>query len=131
VVGAAHDGWRGLAGGVLQASVRAMRKAGAGEISAWLGPAIGPMAFEVGQDVFDSFALALPGVDIGFAFRRHPEQASKYLADMFALARLMLEREGVTGIAGGIHCTATERDRFYSYRRDGVTGRQASLIWLK
>ncbi|WP_312549214.1 peptidoglycan editing factor PgeF [Massilia sp.] len=131
VVGAAYDGWRGLAGGVLQASVRAMRRAGAGEISAWLGPAIGPMAFEVGQDVFDSFALALPGVDIGFAFRRHPEQASKYLADMFALARLMLEREGVTGIAGGIHCTATERDRFYSYRRDGVTGRQASLIWLK
>lgn len=131
VVGAAHAGWRGLAGGVLRETVRAMRAAGAGEITAWMGPAIGPMAFEVGRDVFDSFAQALPGVDIGFAFRRHPDHASKYLADMFALARLMLERDGVTSIAGGIHCTATERDRFYSYRRDGVTGRQASLIWLK
>ena len=131
VIGAAHAGWRGLAGGVLQETVRAMRAAGAGEITAWMGPAIGPMAFEVGPDVFDSFALALPGVDIGFAFRRHPEHGSKYLADIFALARLVLERSGVSGIAGGIHCTATERDRFYSYRRDGVTGRQASLIWLK
>lgn len=131
VVGAAHAGWRGLAGGVLRETVRAMRAAGAGEITAWMGPAIGPLAFEVGQDVFDSFAAALPGVDIGFAFRRHPDHASKYLADMFALARLMLERDGVSSIAGGIHCTATERDRFYSYRRDGVTGRQASLIWLK
>ena len=131
VVGAAHAGWRGLAGGVLRETVRAMRAAGAGEVTAWMGPAIGPLAFEVGQDVFDSFAAALPGVDIGFAFRRHPGHASKYLADMFALARLMLERDGVSSIAGGIHCTATERDRFYSYRRDGVTGRQASLIWLK
>ena len=131
VVGAAHAGWRGLAGGVLRETVRAMRAAGAGEITAWMGPAIGPLAFEVGQDVFDSFAAALPGVDIGFALRRHPGHASKYLADMFALARLMLERDGVGSIAGGIHCTATERDRFYSYRRDGVTGRQASLIWLK
>jgi YfiH family protein len=131
VVGAAHAGWRGLAGGVLQETVRAMRAAGAGEITAWMGPAIGPLAFEVGRDVFDSFAGALPGVDIGFAFRRHPEDASKYLADMCALARLVLERMDVTSIAGGIHCTATERDRFYSYRRDGVTGRQASLIWLK
>ena len=131
VVGAAHAGWRGLAGGVLGATLGAMRAAGAGEITAWMGPAIGPLAFEVGQDVFDSFAVALPGVDIGFAFRRQPELGGKYLADMFALARLMLERDGVRSIAGGIHCTATERDRFYSYRRDGVTGRQASLIWLK
>jgi len=131
VVGAAHAGWRGLAGGVLGETLKAMRAAGAGEITAWMGPAIGPLAFEVGQDVFDSFAAALPGVDIGFAFRRQPELGGKYLADIFALARLMLERDGVISIAGGIHCTATERDRFYSYRRDGVTGRQASLIWLK
>jgi len=131
VVGAAHAGWRGLAGGVLGATLDAMRAAGAGEITAWMGPAIGPQAFEVGQDVFERFAAALPGVDIGFALRRHPDAANKYLADMFALARLMLERDGVRSIAGGIHCTATERDRFYSYRRDGVTGRQASLIWLK
>lgn len=131
VVGAAHAGWRGLAGGVLGQTLAAMRAAGAGEITAWMGPAIGPTAFEVGQDVFDSFARALPGHDVGFAFVRRPERGSKYTADMFALARLMLDRDGVTSVAGGLHCTAVERDRFYSYRRDGVTGRQASLIWLK
>ena len=131
VVGAAHAGWRGLAGGVLRQTLAAMRAAGAGEITAWMGPAIGPTAFEVGQDVFDSFARALPGHDVGFAFVRRPERGGKYTADMFALARLMLEQDGVTSIAGGLHCTAVERDRFYSYRRDGVTGRQASLIWLK
>ena len=131
VVGAAHAGWRGLAGGVLGQTLAAMRGAGAGDITAWMGPAIGPTAFEVGQDVFDSFAQALPRHDIGFAFVRHPERGGKYTADMFALARLMLEADGVTSVAGGLHCTAAERDRFYSYRRDGVTGRQASLIWLK
>ncbi|MGX4640262.1 peptidoglycan editing factor PgeF [Massilia sp. SYSU DXS3249] len=131
VVGAAHAGWRGLAGGVLGQTIAAMRAAGAGGITAWMGPAIGPTAFEVGQDVFDSFAAALPGHDVGFAFVRHPERGGKYTADMFALARLMLEEDGITSVAGGLHCTAVERDRFYSYRRDGVTGRQASLIWLK
>lgn len=131
VVGAAHAGWRGLAGGVLGQTVAAMRAQGAGEITAWMGPAIGPQAFEVGQDVFDSFAQALPGIDVGFAFTARPEQPGKYLADMFGLARRMLARDGVTSVAGGTHCTATEVDRFYSYRRDGVTGRQASLIWLK
>jgi YfiH family protein len=131
VVGAAHAGWRGLAGGVLGQTVAAMRAAGAGDITAWMGPAIGPRAFEVGQDVFDSFASALPGVDVGFAFAARPGTEGKYLADMFALARLMLARAGVASVAGGTHCTALEPDRFYSYRRDGVTGRQASLIWLK
>jgi YfiH family protein len=129
VVGAAHAGWRGLAGGVLGQTVAAMRKQGADEITAWMGPAIGPRAFEVGQDVFDSFAAALPGLDVGFAFAARPGYPGKYLADMFALARLMLARDGVTSVWGGTHCTATETDRFYSYRRDGVTGRQASLIW--
>ncbi|QOL49092.1 peptidoglycan editing factor PgeF [Massilia litorea] len=131
VVGAAHAGWRGLAGGVLGQTVAAMRAAGAGEITAWMGPAIGPQAFEVGQDVFDSFAAALPGVDVGFAFVPRPGIEGKYLADMFALARLMLGRAGVASVAGGDRCTHTETGRFYSYRRDGVTGRQASLIWLK
>lgn len=131
VVGAAHAGWRGLAGGVLGQTLAQMRAAGAGEITAWMGPAIGARAFEVGQDVFDSFAHALPGVDVGFAFAPHPERAGKYLADMYGLARSMLARDGVDSVAGGEHCTATEVDRFYSYRRDGVTGRQASLIWLK
>jgi YfiH family protein len=131
VVGAAHAGWRGLAGGVLGQTVARMRALGADDITAWMGPAIGAQAFEVGQDVFDSFAQALPGIDIGFAFVPRPEQQGKYLADMFGLARLMLARDGVSSVAGGDHCTATEADRFYSYRRDGVTGRQASLIWLK
>jgi YfiH family protein len=126
VVGAAHAGWRGLAAGVLGATVAAMRAAGAGEITAWMGPAIGPSAFEVGADVLDSFKATLAG-----AFRPYPDRPGKYLADMFALARLMLARDGVTQVHGGQHCTATERERFYSYRRDGVTGRQASLIWLK
>jgi YfiH family protein len=131
VVGAAHAGWRGLAGGVLGRTVASMRAAGADEITAWMGPAIGRQAFEVGQDVFDSFARVLPGIDVGFAFAPRPEHAGKYLADMYALARLMLARDGVQSVAGGVHCTATEAHRFYSYRRDGVTGRQASLIWLK
>lgn len=131
VVGAAHAGWRGLAGGVLGQTVARMRAAGAGEVTAWMGPAIGPQAFEVGQDVFDSFARALPGIDVGFAFTTRRAHPGKYLADMFALARLMLAADGVSSVAGGGDCTATQADRFYSYRRDGVTGRQASLIWLK
>ncbi|KQQ86406.1 peptidoglycan editing factor PgeF [Massilia sp. Leaf139] len=130
-VGAAHAGWRGLAGGVLGQTIAAMRATGADEITAWMGPAIGPSAFEVGQDVFDSFAAALPGIDVGFAFAARPEAVGKYFADIYALARLMLARDGVHSVAGGEYCTHTERTRFYSYRRDGVTGRQASLIWLK
>jgi YfiH family protein len=131
VVGAAHAGWRGLAGGVLEATVAAMRAAGAGEITAWMGPAIGPTRFEVGAEVFESFVAALPDRDVRSAFAPLPGYPGKYLADMFALARLTLARDGVTRVWGGEHCTYTERTRFYSYRRDGVTGRQASLIWLK
>ncbi|MEH6435546.1 peptidoglycan editing factor PgeF [Massilia sp. DD77] len=131
VVGAAHAGWRGLAGGVLGATVAAMRKAGAGEITAWMGPAIGATAFEVGPDVLDAFTKALPGAEARAAFKPYPGREGKYLADMFALARAMLAKEGVTRVHGGTLCTATAPERFYSYRRDGVTGRQASLIWLK
>lgn len=131
VVGAAHAGWRGLAGGVLGATLAAMRQAGAGEITAWLGPAIGPDAFEVGPDVLDAFVAALPGEATRAAFRPYPGRPGKYLADMSALARLMLARDGVTRVHGGALCTASAPERFYSYRRDGVTGRQASLIWLK
>jgi YfiH family protein len=130
VVGAAHAGWRGLAGGVLQATVAAMRSAGAGTITAWLGPAIGADAFEVGPDVLAAFERALPG-EAGAAFRPFPGRPGKYLADMNRLARALLARDGVTRVHGGAHCTVGAADRFYSYRRDGVTGRQASLIWLK
>jgi hypothetical protein len=133
VVGGAHAGWRGLAAGVLQSTVQAMRAAGAGEITAWLGPAIGPAAFEVGDDVRAAFLQAIPSApdEVAAAFSPYPGRASKYLADMNALARLMLREVGVTRVWGGEHCTATEADLFYSYRRDGVTGRQASLIWIK
>jgi len=131
VVGAAHAGWRGLAGGVLGATVRAMRAAGAGEITAWMGPAIGPDAFEVGDDVVAAFAAALPGDATRACFTAYPGRPGKYLADMFTLARLTLARDGVDRVHGGGLCTASAPERFYSYRRDGVTGRQASLIWLK
>lgn len=128
VVGGAHAGWRGLAAGVLGETVRAMRAAGAGDITAWLGPAIGPAAFEVGDDVRETFMSAVSGAQAAFA--PYPGRVGKYLADMNMLAKLMLAADGVTRVWGGEHCTVTEADRFYSYRRDGVTGRQASLIWI-
>ena len=135
VVGAAHAGWRGLAGGVLGETVAAMRARGAGDITAWLGPAIGPQAFEVGADVLESFLAGARGNaearQVRAAFAPYPGREGKYLADMYVLARLFLARDGVTRVSGGTHCTFTERDSFYSYRRDHVTGRQASLIWLK
>jgi YfiH family protein len=131
VVGAAHAGWRGLSGGVLGATIAAMRSQGAQEITAWLGPAIGPTQFEVGQDVLDSFLAHLPSEEVRPHFAAFPGRPGKFLADMYALARRMLERDGVLRVHGGNYCTASERDRFYSYRRDHVTGRQASLIWLK
>ena len=134
VVGAAHAGWRGLAAGVLGETIKAMRAAGAGDITAWMGPSIGPEQFEVGEDVRDSFAAgALPGEQsaVMAAFKQYPGRPGKYLADIFALARLFLARDGVTKVSGGSSCTATDKSRFFSYRRDHVTGRQASLIWIK
>jgi YfiH family protein len=132
VVGAAHAGWRGLAAGVLAATLAAMRQQGAGEITAWLGPAIGPQAFEVGPDVLEAFRAALPGGQAEEGFQAWPGREGKYLADMPLLARRLLARDGVTRVHGGTHCTLTERARFYSYRRDGAgSGRQASLIWIK
>ena len=135
VVGAAHAGWRGLAGGVLGATVAAMRAAGAGELTAWLGPAIGAAHFEVGADVLRTFLAGarddLESAQMRAAFVPFEGRPGKYLADINALARTLLARDGVTRVWGGGHCTATLAERFYSYRRDGVTGRQASLIWLK
>lgn len=131
VVGAAHAGWRSLAGGVLGATVAAMRARGAGEITAWMGPAIGSEKFEVGQDVFDSFLSLLPSAEVVPCFVPIAGKPGKYLADMCSLARRALASDGVTRVHGGGRCTATERVQFYSYRRDGVTGRQASLIWIK
>lgn len=126
VVAAAHAGWRGLAGGVLQNTVAAMGVPPV-EIMAYFGPAIGADAFEVGQDVFDAFAAQLP--DAASAFQ--DIGGGKYLADMYLLARQVLHREGVTQIYGGGFCTVLQRETFFSYRRDGRTGRMVSAVWLE
>lgn len=127
VVGAAHAGWRGLASGVLEATVNAMRDCGAEEIFAWLGPGIGPQAFEVGQDVLDAFAHlhAEPT-----AFKPIADRPGKFLADLPQLARRALSGVGVTQVAGGEHCTVSDPKQFYSFRRDRTTGRMASMIWI-
>ena len=128
-VGAAHAGWRGLAGGVLENTVAKMRDEGASDIAAWLGPAIGPQSFEVGQDVYDAFAGR--NAAMAQAFKVISGSPGKYLADIYFLARQVLGRVGVHRVSGGGLCTVTEQKRFYSFRRDKVTGRMASLIWLK
>ena len=125
MVGALHAGWRGLAAGVIEAGVERMDVPGA-SLLAWLGPAIGPAAFEVGEDVRAAFVCA--DADAARAFV--PSAHGRWLADLYQLARRRLERLGVTAVFGGDHCTATQADLFYSYRRDGATGRMASIIWL-
>jgi len=127
VVGAAHAGWRGLARGVLENIVKRMRDRGAGELIAWLGPAIGPEKFEVGEDVVAAFADN--SGQASEAFRPASGGNGKYFADLYALARLRLESVGVRDVFGGEFCTFSE-SRFFSYRRDGVTGRMASMIWI-
>lgn len=129
VVGAAHAGWRGLAGGVLENTVARMREAGAGDILAWLGPAIGPSCFEVGDDVVRAFVEHDGGCASAFVPRAGTD--AKHLADIYSLARRRLAAAGVDRVWGGTRCTVSERGEFYSYRRDGVTGRMASLIWFK
>ncbi|MBL8451432.1 MAG: peptidoglycan editing factor PgeF [Zoogloea sp.] len=126
VVAAAHAGWRGLHGGVIEAAVQAMNVP-PGQLLAWLGPAIGPDAFEVGGEVRAAFMGADPASEA--AFRPSPNRY-KWLADIYLLARQRLARAGVTRIHGGDACTVADPARFFSYRRDGVTGRMASLIWL-
>lgn len=125
VVAAAHAGWRGLQAGVLETTVAAMGVPGC-DVMAWLGPAIGPRAFEVGSDVRDAFMADAPEAVEAFK----PAAQGKWLADIYLLARQRLSRQGVTRMFGGDFCTVTEKERFFSYRRDGQTGRMASLIWL-
>lgn len=124
-VGAAHGGWRGLCHGVLQNTL-AQFKAPKDQIMAWLGPAIGPTAFEVGAEV----RLVFIEKNIAFESAFIPHNG-KYLANIYMLARIILQENGITQIYGGDFCTVTDPSRFFSYRRERVTGRMASLIWIK
>jgi YfiH family protein len=129
VVAAAHAGWRGLAAGILDNTVAQMRAAGAETLHAWLGPAIGPQQFEVGTDVLQAFVSQDAAAEQ--AFKPIADKPGKYLADIYQLARMRLARLGVSKVTGGNACTVSDAQRFYSYRRDGVTGRMAALIWLR
>lgn len=132
VIGAAHAGWRGLCQGVLEKTVQSMRALANDPnepILAWLGPAIGPAAFEVGPDVLEAFEAS----NIAYppnAFIPILEKPGKYLVDLYLLARSRLKTVAVDQITGGEFCTVTQANQFFSYRRDGVTGRFASLIWI-
>ena len=129
-VAAAHAGWRGLAAGVLQRTVEQMRRVGATELTAWMGPAIGFSQFEVGQDVVDIFSPGLSDVEQYFQPKNEIGSERKYLADIYGLARAALAAADVTQVYGGGYCTVSDPSHFYSYRRDGVTGRMAHLIWI-
>lgn len=123
-VAAAHAGWRGLCDGVLEETI-ACFKDQPENIIAWLGPAIGPAAFEVGSEVREAFMAV--DVNASLAFRAAGE---KYYADIYTLARQRLVRAGIENIYGGDRCTHSEAEDFFSYRRDRITGRMASFIWL-
>lgn len=130
-VGAAHAGWRGLAAGVLEATVRSLCEAAAcepGALSAWLGPCIGPRQFEVGADVQGAFG---PATAAHFTARPKPDGSPRWLADLPALARERLRAAGVKQLSGGTWCTVEDRLRFFSYRRDRITGRMAAAIWIR
>lgn len=123
-VGAAHAGWRSLCGGVLE-RLRWHFRAPASELRVWLGPAIGPTAFEVGPEVRSAFSQHHTQATSAFS----AGVGDRYFADLVLLARQRLQAMGVEQIAGGHWCTASDSDTFYSYRRDGQTGRMATLIW--
>jgi polyphenol oxidase len=124
-VAIAHAGWRGLAAGVIEATVARMGVPASGVI-AWLGPAIGSRAYEVGPEVRAAFVRHGAAAAPAFA----PHRDGRLLADLFALARQRLAAVGVPAVYGGEHCTYTEGERFYSYRREPTTGRFASLVWI-
>ena len=133
VVGAAHAGWRGLCAGVLENTVAEMlhlsNDSSASDLLVWLGPAIGPQSFEVGEDVVRAFR------DSGLAFSENAfkpiaGKSGKFIADIYRLASVRLQACGVSSIFGGEYCTVRDSEQFFSYRRDGETGRFASAIWI-
>lgn len=125
-VGVAHAGWRGMAAGVIENTVRALGAEPA-KLMAWMGPTIGPAAFEVGPEVREAFVATDPGAAV--AFVRH--KPGKYMADLYALARLRLQSAGVARVFGGGFCTYLEADRFFSYRRQQKSGRMGAFIWME
>jgi len=125
VIAVAHAGWRGLAAGVLEAAVDAMN-VDARDVDSWIGPAIGPQAFEVGRDVHDAYCVA----DAACARYFAPLREDKWLADLAGLARHRLAAIGVTSVAGGDCCTYTDAARFFSYRRERGAGRMALAAWI-
>ena len=133
VVGAAHAGWRGLCAGVLENTVAEMlrlsKESSASDLLVWLGPSIGPASFEVGEDVVKAFRDSeLPFSE--HAFQPIADKSGKFLADIYRLASDRLQACGVTSIFGGQYCTVRDIEQFFSYRRDGQTGRFASAIWI-
>jgi YfiH family protein len=126
LVAAAHAGWRGLAGGVIEATVKALRVAPE-TLMAWLGPAIGPRHFEVGAEVREALLAGDSGAGSAFAANAR----GRFMADLGALARRRLAALGIGRIYDSGQCTYADENRYFSHRRDGVTGRQATLIWLE
>ncbi len=134
-VAAAHAGWRGLAGGVVEAALSALCEA-AGcappDVAVWLGPCIGPRRFEVGADVLQAFGASPQHADpLRFVTRATADSAPRWLANLPQLARDRLQRAGVHHIGGGGWCTVEDHMNFFSYRRDGVTGRLAAAVWIR
>ncbi|MEZ8241696.1 peptidoglycan editing factor PgeF [Vibrio splendidus] len=128
-VAAVHAGWRGLAGGILENAVAKFSNLDSeNQIMAWLGPAIGKDAFEVGNDVLEAFVRFDPQAKLAFQAKAQP---GKWLANMSQLATQRLMKVGVTSVTDSNLCTYADSDAFYSYRRDGITGRQATFIWLE
>lgn len=126
VVAAAHAGWRGLCHGVIENTLQAMG-CSAQDVYAWLGPAIGPAAFEVGEEVRIAFLQQDPDAHLAFTPGR---EKGKWLGNLYLLARQRLNKARVASVTGGEYCTYSQPEYFFSYRRDGVCGRMASLIWL-
>ncbi|AOY88781.1 multi-copper polyphenol oxidoreductase [Marinobacter salinus] len=128
IVGAAHAGWRGLCAGVLENLVAKMGVP-VDNLIAWMGPAIGPNHFEVGPEVREAFLSANRQADEAFSVQG--ARPGHYMADIYRLARQRLEMAGVSSVFGGGFCTVTDGDRFYSYRRDGQTGRMVTVVWIE
>ncbi|MBU3617406.1 peptidoglycan editing factor PgeF [Polynucleobacter sp. JS-Polo-80-F4] len=133
-VGAAHAGWRGLCAGVLENTIAEMLQISEDKdpshLIAWFGPAIGPDSFEVGEDVVIAFKDSGLPIPLN-AFKTMPHKPGKFLADIYQLARARLKASGLQMIFGGQYCTVKDQDQFFSYRRDGETGRFASAIWIE